>query len=165
MFKLLLFRDNINCCHSHTGKTQVPSIIWLGSFSKFPVRTPALLCVGVPRGVLIRAAHLKFSKSKFWCDFWWRETSSRRRQDDGRPRQWVSRNVSQLWDVTVGALGRCAFPRFLVVAKTVKYGKNYIYKESIKLNVGDSPACYTTVLHKYNSQAVFCEKTPKKARN
>ena len=34
---------------------------------------------------------------------------------------------------------------------------------SIKLNYSDSPAHYTTVLHKYNSPAVFCEKTPKKA--
>ena len=38
-------------------------------------------------------------------------------------------------------------------------------ERSIKLNFSDSPAYYTTVLHKYNSPAVFCEKTPKKARN
>ena len=37
---------------------------------------------------------------------------------------------------------------------------------SMKLNFSDDlPAYYTTVLHKYNSPAVFCEKTPKKARN
>ena len=66
---------NIICCHSHTDKTQVPFIILHGSFSKFPARTLALLCIGVPRGVLIRAAHLKFSKDKFWCDFRWREKS------------------------------------------------------------------------------------------
>ena len=36
---------------------------------------------------------------------------------------------------------------------------------TIKLNFSDSPAFYSTVLHKYNSPAVFCEKTPKKARN
>ena len=66
---------NIICCHSHTDKTQVPFIILHGSFSKFPARTLALLCIGVPRGVLIRAAHLKFSKDKIWCDFRWREKS------------------------------------------------------------------------------------------
>ena len=34
---------------------------------------------------------------------------------------------------------------------------------SSKLNFSDPSAYYTTVLHKYNSPAVFCEKTPKKA--
>ena len=34
---------------------------------------------------------------------------------------------------------------------------------SSKLNFSDSPAYYSTVLHKYKSSAVFCKKTPKKA--
>ena len=36
---------------------------------------------------------------------------------------------------------------------------------SIRLSFSDSPAYYTTVFHQYNSPALFCEKTPKKARN
>ena len=31
---------DINCCHFHIDKTQVPFLILLGLFSKFPARTP-----------------------------------------------------------------------------------------------------------------------------
>ena len=42
--------SDISCCHSHTDKTQVPFII-ISSYV-------------YPRGMLIRVAHLKFSKDK-----------------------------------------------------------------------------------------------------
>ena len=40
---------DINCCRSYTDETHFIFLIFLGSFSKFPVHTPALLCIGVPR--------------------------------------------------------------------------------------------------------------------
>ena len=44
--------SDISCCYSHTDKTQVPFYNYF------------ILWIGVPRGMLIRVAHLKFSKDK-----------------------------------------------------------------------------------------------------
>ena len=62
---------DINCCHSHTDKTQVPFIILKESFSKFPARILALFW-GSSEGADTCST---LSKDKFWCDFRWREKS------------------------------------------------------------------------------------------
>ena len=52
---------------------------------------------------------------------------------------------------------RCEFTWQIGRKSTEQHG--CYESRSIKLNFSDSPAYYTTVLHKYNSPAVLCEKT------
>ena len=52
---------------------------------------------------------------------------------------------------------RCEFTWQIGRKSTEQHG--CYESRSIKLNFSDSPAYYMTVLHKYNSPAVLCEKT------